>query len=425
MPSGVAKHVVVIGAGIVGACCALELVRDGHRVTIVDAGEPGGRQAASYGHGCWISPGSVVPMSMPGLWRKVPGYLLNPCGPLVIRWRYILKLLPWLARFLLAGATVSRVERTARALATLLKDSPSRHGALAGEIGRPDLVLQEGLLYAYPDRAAFEAEALAWRLRRMTGLTWRELDRRALEAREPGLSLHYQFGILAEDGAHCVDPGAYVAAIIALAVSRGASLVRAKATGFDVEGGRLAAVRTEAGAIACERAVIACGAWSKTLARMVGDRVPLETERGYHGIVASDQAGPRHPIMPSDGKMANTPTLAGLRLSGQVELAALDTPPNWSRVDILVAHARHTYPSLKGRENVVLDRWMGHRPSTPDGLPVIGPSTRSPDVLHAFGHGHVGFASGPVTGRMIADQIGGRPCCRDLAPFSPRRFGRA
>lgn len=424
MPSEGAKHVVVIGAGVVGACCALELVRDGHTVTIVDAGKPGGRQAASYGHGCWISPGSVVPMSMPGLWKKVPGYLLNPRGPLVIRWRYILKLLPWLTRFLLAGATVARVERTASALATLLKDSPARHGALAGEIGRPELVLQEGLLYAYPDRAAFEAEALAWRLRGMAGLKWRELDRRELQAREPGLSPHYQLGILAEDGAHCVDPGVYVAGIAALAVSRGAQLVQAKATGFDIKDGRLAAVRTDAGPIACERAVIACGAWSKVLARTVGDRIPLESERGYHGVFASEAAGPRHPIMPSDGKMANTPTLAGLRLSGQVELAALDAPANWSRVDILVEHARHTYPSLDNSEGAVLDRWMGHRPSTPDGLPVIGPSALSPDVLYAFGHGHVGFASGPVTGRMIADQIGDGPCCRDLTPFSPRRFGR-
>lgn len=153
-------RIVVIGAGIVGASCALELLRDGHEVTVIEPAEAGGPQAASYGHGSWISPASVVPMSMPGLWRQVPGYLLNPNGPLVIRWRYIFKLMPWLVRFLRAGSTVSKVEATASALALLLGDAPQRHQALAAEIGRPDLVRREGLLYAYADRKALEADAL-------------------------------------------------------------------------------------------------------------------------------------------------------------------------------------------------------------------------------------------------------------------------
>lgn len=415
-------HIVVIGAGIVGASCALELLRDGHRVTIVEPNEPGGRQAASYGHGCWISPASVVPMSMPGLWRRVPGYLLSPRGPLVIRWRYIAKLLPWLTRFLLAGATVSRVEGTAAALATLLKDSPARHAALAEELGRPDLIRREGLLYAYPDRKAFEAEDLAWRLRRMTGLRWRELDRNALAAREPDLAERYQFGVLAEEGAHCVDPRAYVSAIVEAAVARGAVLVKAQATGFVFDRGKIVAVQIGSSRIECDRAVIASGIWSKTLARMAGDLIPLETERGYHGVITSPKGGPRHPVMPSDGRMANTPTSQGLRLSGQVELASVDTPPNWDRVDILVAHALETYPALGSRKDLVVDTWMGHRPSTPDGLPVIGESSGSSDVFYAFGHGHMGFASGPVTGRIVADRISGVTDGHDIRPFSPRRF---
>jgi D-amino-acid dehydrogenase len=126
--------------------------------------------------------------------------------------------------------------------------------------------------------------------------------------------------------------------------------------------------------------------------------------------------------MPSDGKMANTPTLAGLRLSGQVELASVDTPPNWSRVDILIGHARRTYPALTRMQELSVDKWMGHRPSTPDGLPVIGRSTRSPNVFYAFGHGHVGFASGPVTGRIVAEHLAGLPGAFDIDPYSPRRF---
>lgn len=422
MSSAGKKHIVVIGAGIVGACTALELVRAGQQVTIVDLGEPGGRQAASYGHGCWISPGSVVPMSMPGLWKQVPGYLMNPEGPLVIRWRHFPKLAPWLLRFLWAGSTVRRVEATAHALARLLGNSPQMHRVLSEELGVPDLIRQDGLLYAYPSRRAFEQEALSWHLRRITGFRWRELNKTELSMREPGLDEHYSFGILAADGAHCVDPAAYVTRIVEASSKGGAKLVRAKAQAFAFDGARLRGIETDQGPLACDGAVVAAGAWSKTLARSAGDRIPLESERGYHGVVSLEAGGPRYPVMPSDGRMANTPTAHGLRLSGQVELASIDTPPNWRRVDILLEHARKTYPALTKKRDISVDKWMGHRPSTPDGLPVIGRSSVSADVFYGFGHGHVGFASGPITGKIIAQQIAGSPDTFDIRPYSPRRF---
>lgn len=415
-------RVAVIGGGIVGASTALELLRDGHHVTIIEPNEPGGRQAASYGHGCWISPASVVPMSMPGLWKRLPGYLLNPLGPLVISWRHILGLSPWIIRFLLAGATMPRVERTAKALATLLRDSPERHVQYAQSVEQSALIRREGLLYVYPDRAAFEQEKLAWQLRHLTGLVWQELDEPGLMAREPSLSGHYRFGVLVREGAHCTDPGRYVAALVAACVAGGAQHVRAKATGLVLEGRALKAVRTDQGDIVCDRAVIAAGIWSKTLARMAGDHIPLESERGYHAVIAAAGNGPVHPLMPADGKMANTPTDNGLRLAGQVELATIDAPANWKRVDILLNHARRTYPALPADFAISVDRWMGHRPSTPDGLPVIGMASGSKQVVYAFGHGHIGFATGPISGRLAADLVSGKPPLRDLAPFSPQRF---
>ena len=418
-------RIAVIGAGIVGAATAWELIKDGHDVTLIEPGEPGGPQAASYGNGAWISPASIIPMSMPGLWRKLPGYLFDPNGPLVLRWTALPALAPWLLRFLAAGWTIAKVERTARLLASILRDGPARHGVLAQEIGKPDYIRQTGLLYAYPNRQAFDDEAIAWRLRKDNGLNWNELDADELRRREPDLSSNYQFGAFVHEGAYCTDPGGYVWAIVDAARARGAHLVKARASGFVVTNGRLAAVVTDQGPIECDRAVICAGIWSKALAEAAGDRVPLASERGYHGVVASPARGPKFPIMPSDGRMANTPTPAGLRLSGQVELARVDAEPDWARVEILVTHALRTYPGLGPRASLTINRWMGHRPSTPDGRPVIGLASASPNILHAFGHGHVGLASGPITGRVVADLIAGREAGIDLRPFAVSRFAIA
>ncbi len=418
------RGVVVIGGGIVGAASALELLRDGHRVTILEPGPPGGEQSASYGNGCWLSPMSVIPPAMPGTWRKVPGYLADPLGPLAIRWGYLPRVLPWLARYLLAGWTEARVQRTAHALRALLVDAPALHRGLAEEAGVPQLIERRGLMYIYRSRAEFEAEAMAWRVRANTGIRWLELDENELRQREPALDRRYRFAALVEEGGHCRDPGAYVAALIAHARERGADLRAARAAGFRIEDGRLRAVLTEEGdAIACDAAVIAAGAHSKKLAAAAGDRVPLETERGYHAQIADAETGPRTPLMPSDGKMSITWTDQGLRVSGQVEIAGLAAAPNWRRAEILRDHLLRSFPELP--RDLPAERvrfWMGHRPSLPDGLPCLGPASATADIVHAYGHGHVGLVAGARTGRIVAQLLGGKPPEVPLAPYDPRRF---
>ena len=229
---------------------------------------------------------------MPGLWKKVPGYLLDPLGPLTIRVSELPRLLPWLLRFLCAGATISRVEATARALSALLRDSPARHAKLAEEAGVRDLIKRTGLLYVYPDRSAFEAEALAWRLRRDNGVHWRELNAEQLHAKEASLDDRYKFGVLVEEGADCADPGSYVAALVRHAQSQGATIIKARALGFDVHAGRLQAILTDTGELICDRAVVAAGIQSKSLALHAGDRVSLESERGYHVVISNPEAAP-------------------------------------------------------------------------------------------------------------------------------------
>lgn len=416
-------HVVVIGAGIVGAATALEALAEGFRVTIVEPGEPGGEQAASYGNGCWLSPMSVIPPSVPGLWKKIPRFLSDPLGPLAIRWSYLPRVAPWLLRYLAAGWTEERVERIARAIRPLLKDAPALHKALAGRAGVERLIERRGLIYTYENRAQFETEAMAWRIRRKVGIEWLELDADEMRQREPDLDRRYGFGVLVEEGGHCRDPGAYVGALVGQALAEGAALRRTRATGFRIEGGRLKAVLTEAGEVAADRAVICAGAHSKRLAAAAGSPVPLETERGYHAMVVDPPVGPRTPMMPFDGKMSVTWTDRGLRCAGQVEIAGLEAAPNWKRAEILRDHLLRSFPGLP--RDLPAERvkvWMGHRPSMPDGLPCLGPARASADVLCAFGHGHVGLVAGPRTARVVAAMLAGRPPEIPVEPFRPSRF---
>lgn len=337
---------MVIGAGAVGSATAIEALRAGLRVTVVEPGEPGAPQATSYGNAGWLSSHSVVPPALPGAWRKVPGWLADPLGPLAVRWPYLPRALPWLLRYLASGATEARVQRIADALRTLLVDAPALHARLAAEAGVSQLIEQRGLLHAYRSRAEFEGDALAWRVRARTGVQWSEWDVDELRRREPDLDARYTLGIHVGEAGHCRDPGAYVAALAAHARALGAERVAARATGFRIEGGRLRAVRTEVGEIACDTAAVCAGARSGALAAAAGSPVPLESERGYHVVLPKAAVGPRTPVMVADGKLIAHWMNGGLRAAGQVEIAGLEAAPDWRRAEILHEHLRSMFPAL-------------------------------------------------------------------------------
>jgi D-amino-acid dehydrogenase len=420
-PSG--RHVAVIGAGAIGAASAIELLRDGHRVTIIEPATPGGEQAASYGNAGWLSTHSVIPPAEPGAWKKVPKMLRDPLGPLAVRWSYLPKVLPWLARYLLSGWTEARVETTARALRALLLDAPALHRKLADEAGVGHLIERQGLMHIYPSRAAFDADALGWRIRKRVGVTWMELSADEMRQREPELDPRYQFGVLVEEAGRCRDPGGYVAALAAHARALGAQFVAAKATSLRLQGGKPVSVVTEGGEVACDAVVIAAGAHSKPLAASIGDRLPLETERGYHVMIVNPETGPRTSFMASDAKMVVNWQDNGLRAAGQVEFAGLEAAPNWRRAEILRDHLIGMFPKLpKDLPAERIRMWLGHRPSMPDGRPCLGYSRASRDVVYAFGHGHVGLVGSARTGRVVAQLIGGREPEIAIAPFDPKRF---
>jgi D-amino-acid dehydrogenase len=417
------QHVGVIGAGIIGAFAAVEALRDGHQVTIIESGQPGGEQAASYGNGALITEGSLLPISMPGLWRKVPGYLFDPLGPFAIRWSYLPMLLPWLVRFVWAGSTVSKVKAVARARRALIASARARYRAVAAEAGLTGFLVDQGLLFVYPSRAEFEAEALDWQLRRACGLTWDELYSTQLRQFEPGLGPTYRFGVHLHDVGNLTDPVAFVAGLVQHAQRQGATVVQSHAKGFRMANNKLVAIVTDDGEVACGKALICAGIHSGRLAREAGDRVPLETERGYHIVLTDPDYVLRCPIMPSDGKMALTMTTAGLRIAGQVELGGTKAAPDLRRADILLDYLARVVPDISRQpDESRLKRWMGHRPSTPDGLPCLSPSTRSPDVLYGFGHGHSGISMALISARLLVDIVSGTAPLIDPGPYSVGRF---
>lgn len=420
---GTKKTVAVIGGGIVGMTVALALQDAGHAVRVIDPGPPGGRQSASYGHGGWINPASILPTSLPGLWKQVPGMMRDPVGPFYVSLPDMIRHMPWLLRFLWAGRNWAAVEACARQRFALCQGSAEYHAALAARVGAAAAIRQEGLVTAFRSREGFAKGVRDAALRRSLGIELGELDAAALHAREPDLDPGYTFGSVVREGAWMADAPGYLRALADWLTAHGGEVINARALDFDFGGGRLAAVRTDNSRVECEMAVIAAGAHSPPLAARVGDRVPMASERGYHVQISGAQVGPRQSVILADGKVAITPQPGGFRVAGQVELAPVGKPPNWARADIMLHHARRAFPGLDtGAPGVRVDRWMGHRPSTPDALPVIGRSRDSAQVIHAFGHGHTGPSMAPATARFVADLVEEREPGAEIAGCSPRRF---
>jgi D-amino-acid dehydrogenase len=414
------KTVGVIGAGIIGMAVANSLQRDGHHVFVVDPNEPG--RGASFGNAGLFGTASMVPMSMPGIVRNVPKWLADPLGPLAIRWSYLPFIAPWLIRYIASGQP-DRVEKQAQALRDMLGRAVDNITPLAEAAEASMLIHRDGSLYVYRSVESFKADHAAWDLRARNGVTWDELDAGAIRQFDPTLSSNCAHGLLVRSNGHTSDPHALVTALAQSLVKRGGAIHRTAATGFAFDGDKLRAILTAQGDIPANTAVIAAGAHSRPFAAQLGNRLPLETERGYHIMIRDPEVRPRAPTHDQDGKFMATPMDTGLRLAGTVELAGLDAPPNWERARMLLRQARGLFPSLRDEypeERISL--WMGHRPSFPDSLPVIDRSARSGDVFYAFGHGHVGMASSGMTSLLLADLVSGRTPRIDLSPFRASRF---
>jgi D-amino-acid dehydrogenase len=409
-------HVTVIGAGIVGIAAALYLQRAGCRVTVLDRGAPG--EGCSFGNAGLISPGACVPFGMPDMIWKVPRYLMDPLGPLAIRWAYLPRALPWLLRFLAAGRP-ARVRAISRAMAALHSRAFEAYAPLLKAAAAEDLVRHSGQLYASKEAHGIEGGRLVQELRERAGVKVELLDADELHQLEPALSPRYRSALFFPENGYSINSFRLVQVLAERVVRNGGELLRRTVSGFRFAGGRPSVLVTDAGDLPVDRVVIAAGAWSHRLLATLGTQVPLEAERGYHVMLPDPGVMPRLPVSNRDHSFAATPMENGLRFAGTVEIAGLDAPADFRRAGILLAHGKEMYPGLRTEG---MTEWMGSRPSLPDGLPIIDVAPNFPSVHLAFGHSHYGLMGAAITGKLVAELVTGTPPSIDLAPYSARRF---
>ena len=408
--------VVVVGAGIVGVCCALYLLRDGHPVVLLDRGAPG--EGTSFGNGSIITEEAVVPVQTPGVALKVPGMLADPLGPLAIRWSYLPRLAPWLLQFIRASGP-QRVEEISIALGQLLEGSIKAYEPLLDVAGIHDMIRRSGWVSVYETEAGFRSYEPMLELQRRRGVNFEVLPAEELKQLEPSLAPIFCRGVFYPDVAYTVNNFRFVQELAAAFVRLGGEIRRRTVVGFEESERMVRSVLTEEGPITCSGAVIAAGAWSRPLAAMLGSRPPLDTERGYHLTLPHAATDLRLPVYSTERGFVCTPLENGLRVAGTVELGGLAAEPNWQRAEVLYKNASRWFPGLDRRDE---SRWMGYRPSMPDSVPVIGPSPRHRNAFFAFGHGHCGLSLAARTGDLVSTLFAGRDPGIDMTPYRADRF---
>ncbi len=410
------QHFVVIGAGIVGISAALYLQRDGHRVTVIDERGPG--EGTSRGNASVLAIESCIPVATPGVVWDVPGYLRDPLGPLAIRWSYLPKIAPWLLRFI-AASKPERVEEISIALRSVLTQALEAHKILAKAAGEPEILRETGWLAIFETEKKFQSYQWDLDLQRRRGVPFHVLPTAEIRQFEPSLQPIIKHAVYYPENAYAADNYRLVTLLAADFARNGGTILKEKVTGFEFGPKGPTQVITSNGRHALDQVVVAAGAWSKHLTGLLGHKVPLDTERGYHVTLPSPGKMPRMPLYAGDSSFAITPLENGLRFAGTVELGGLDAAPDYRRSEILMKHGRRLFGELNesGRSD-----WMGFRPSMPDSLPVISRGTRWANTYFGFGHGHVGLTLGPVTGRLIADLAAGRDPGLDMRPFRIDRF---
>lgn len=410
-------HIAVVGAGIVGLAVAYHLVKDGAPVTIVDR-DPDGDNA-SLGNAGGIAVTEVVPASTPRTIWRVFGWMLDPLGPITIRPSHAPKLIPWLARFAKAS-TPGEVDRISQALSAINARVYEDLLPMLSDTGLTAELHRKGALFVYETEEGYRRDAAEWACKRSRGIVLEDMTGAAARQMEPALGPRVQHAVFTPQWSHISDPKRLMQGLKDWLLSRDVVISRGEVRNIVSDSKSPISLELEGGGrITADRAVVAAGAWSALLARRLSDRVLLESEGGYNTTLPDPSIVIERELVFAERKFVATPLSCGLRIGGAAEFGGLNATPNFKRSRVLVELARQYLPELRTEGGV---NWSGHRPATPDSLPVIGRSKHQANVFYAFGHGHLGLTQAATTGRLISELIFQKPHSIDMTPYDISRF---
>ena len=407
------EKIGIIGAGIQGVCNALFLQKKGYEVTIFDKYEPG--SSASYGNAGHFSPYASVPLNRPDVLSDVPSMLLSTRGPLALKWNYVYKMLPWFYSFV-KNCRENKMMHTAKYMHQILDLSLPAFDELFEEINLDGLIEHKGIMYVWTNKSQ-KSRDLEINLRNNLGVKQRLLSPKEIHDLEPNLKPFYDSGVIYDYARHARNPKKILIKLFENFTLKGGKFLKLNIEKLDFDEEK-PVIRSETQRFIFDKLVIACGAFSKKFTDKLHENIPLETERGYHVHFKGYENLISRPIVYADKGFGMTPMEQGLRVVGTVEFGGLKNPLSKSRISNLVLNAREMLDGLPEHN----DEWLGFRPTLPDFLPIIGPSKNFKNVFYSFGHHHLGWTLGAISGKIISSMISDENTNLDLEPYSSLRF---
>ena len=408
------NSVGIIGAGIQGVCIGLQLIKKGIPVTIFDREDPG--SMSSYGNAGHFSPYAVVQLNRPDVIYDIPKMLLSSYGPLALKWNYIPKMIPWILKYL-KSSTKKSMMHTTKFMHQILDLSLDAYDEILSEIDTTNLVERKGIIYIWTNKN-LKSRKMEIKIRNDLGIKQRLLSREEVLELEPNLNPVFDAGVIYDYAYHARDPKGITKKLFELYLKLGGKFKKEEVTNVEQTRFNQTQVKTNSGNFNFEKIVLACGAFSKKLTDQLGEKIPLDTERGYHIHYKKMDHLLKRPVIFLDRGFGMTPMNQGLRAVGTVELGGFDNPISKKRIDYIDKCAKELLPQLGEFQ----DEWLGFRPTLPDFLPVIGPSLKNKNIIYAFGHHHLGWTLGAITGKIVSGIVNEEKTNLDLTPYSSARF---
>ena len=405
----------VIGAGIQGICISLCLIKKGFRVTLIDRDDPG-KNSASYGNAGHFSPYASVPINRPDILVDIPSMLLSSTGPLALQWNYVLKMIPWFLKFI-KNCSKKKMMHTAKYMHQILDLALPAYDELFEDIDISGLVEGKGIIYFWTKKY-LKSRELEIRIRNELGVKQQLLTPHEIHDLEPHIKKIYHGGVLYPDARHTRNPRKILLKLFDLFLKKSGHFEKQNIQTISFTSDNKPVIKTDLNFYTFDKLVVACGAFSKKLTDQVNEKIPLDTERGYHVHFKGHDHLLSRPVIFLNRGFGITPMEQGLRVVGTVEFGGLDNPLSKKRIQNLVNSAKYLFPELGKHE----DEWLGFRPTLPDFLPVIGPSKNHKNLFYSFGHHHLGWTLGAISGKIIAGLIAKENTNLDLSPYNSLRF---